>query len=173
VPALHAIRATTDDDHDAVLALVGVAFSDDHRDGQEEVDIVLATWALGDAVDPIDLVAVADGAIVGHVLGARGSLGQLGVIAVAPLAVTPAHQRQGVGTLLMTGLLQRAEAAGWPMAVLLGNPAYYSRFGFEPSGPLGISYSPVGEGSPHFQVKRLGSYDTSCRGSFTYCWEQR
>jgi putative acetyltransferase len=71
----------------------------------------------------------------------------------------------------MTKLLERAEAAGHPLVALLGNPAYYGRFGFEPSGPLDIWYLPVGKGDPHFQVRRLSAFDPSYRGQFTYCWE--
>jgi putative acetyltransferase len=71
----------------------------------------------------------------------------------------------------MTELLRRAEDLGWPLVVLLGSPAYYERFGFEPSGPLGIVYLPVGAGNPHFQVRKLTGYDDSLRGEFTYCWE--
>jgi predicted N-acetyltransferase YhbS len=166
------VRATVEDDHDEVLALVRAAFSDESRDGSEEVDIVLDTWAGGASVLPIDLVAVVDGRIVGHVLGARGQLGQHGVLGVAPLAVAPSHQGRGIGTQLMRELLDRSDAAGWPMAVLLGSPDYYGRFGFEPSGPHGIVYPPVGAGNPHFQVRRLSSYDGRVEGSFSYCWEQ-
>jgi putative acetyltransferase len=55
--------------------------------------------------------------------------------------------------------------------VVLGDPAYYGRFGFEPAGPLGIEYPPVGAASPAFQVRRFAPYDASYRGAFTYCWE--
>jgi putative acetyltransferase len=73
----------------------------------------------------------------------------------------------------MTELLRRVETAGRPLVVLLGNPAYYGRFGFEPSGPLGITYRPVGEDNPAFQVRRFAGYDATYRGDFTYCWESK
>jgi putative acetyltransferase len=165
------VRPTATEDRPQVLDLVRSAFSDESRDGHEEVDIVMNTWTLGEAVRPIDLVAVGNDAVVGHVLGARGRLGERDVIGIAPLAVVPSHQGRGIGTTLMEEFLARADDEQWPMAVLLGSPAYYARFGFEPSAPLGITYPPVGEGSPHFQVRRLTSYDTSWRGTFTYCWE--
>jgi predicted N-acetyltransferase YhbS len=81
-------------------------------------------------------------------------------------------QRQGIGTALMTELLARADAVGWPFVLLLGDPDYYGRFDFEPSGPLGIVYPPVGAHSQHFQIRRVRDLDASAwRGSFTYCWE--
>jgi putative acetyltransferase len=165
------IRDATVGDRDAILRVVRSAFSRDGRDGQEELDIVVNTWRLQAALDGLELVAVEENSVVGYVLGARGDLGGREVVAVAPLAVSPAHQRRQVGSALMKELIRRAEASAYPLVVLLGNPAYYSRFGFEPSGPLGISYPPVGNDDPHFQVRRLAGYDPSHRGNFRYCWE--
>jgi len=163
------LRPTTPSDRPAVLEVVREAFTDDERDASEELDIVRSTWESGRAT--FELVAVVDGAVVGHVLAAEGDLDGVAVVAVAPLAVSPAHQGAGVGTALMSELLRLAEAARLPMVVLLGAPGYYSRFGFEPSGPLGITYEPVGANDPHFQVRRLSSYDRSLNGTFRYVWE--
>jgi putative acetyltransferase len=165
------IRAAGPTDRDSILGVVRQAFSRGGRNGQEEVDIVVNTWRLGAAVDELELVAVDGDSLIGHVLAARGDLGGRQVVAVAPLAVAPSHQGRGVGTALMTELLGRAETAGYPLVALLGNPAYYGRFGFEPSGPLDIWYLPVGKGDPHFQVRRLSAFDHSYHGRFTYCWE--
>lgn len=167
------VRTSRAEDGDAILRLVLAAFSAVDHDGREEVEIVTATWELGATALDLELVAVDDGAIVGHVLAAWGELGGREVVAVAPLAVSPSHQGLGIGTALMTELLHRAEAAGLPLIVLLGNPGFYGRFGFEPSGPLRMAYRAVGEGNPHFQVRRFGGYDESYRGDFNYCWESK
>jgi len=167
------IRVAESDDRDAILKVVREAFSRQGRNGQEEVDIVVSTWRLKAALGGLELVAVEENSVVGYVLGARGDLGGREVVAVAPLAVSTSHQRRGAGSALMRELLDRAEASGHPLVALLGNPAYYRRFGFEPSGPLGIAYLPVGEGDPHFQVRRLTAYNPSYRGSFSYCWEEK
>ncbi len=164
------IRAARRSDHEAILAVVRAAFSDDDRDAHEEVAIVVDTWAVDDPRG-LELVAVEGDAVVGHVLGAPGELVGRDVLGVAPLAVAPSHQREGIGSALMTDLLRRAEDAGWPLVVVLGNPEYYGRFGFEPAEPLEVVYEPVGAENPHFQVRRLSRYDPSLRGSFTYCWE--
>lgn len=166
------IRPTRDRDREAVLDLVREAFSDATRDGHEEVDVVATTWACGDAVRPIDLVAVDGVTVTGHVLGAVGTLGDGHALALAPLGVAPAHQGRGIGSALVREFLRQADEAGWPMVLLLGSPTYYGRFGFEPSSPLGIVYPPVGAGDPHFQVRRLTNFDPSHRGDFVYCWER-
>lgn len=165
------IRPATPGDREGILEVVRDAFSSEDRDGREELDIVASTWELKATPFELELVATEDGVILGHVLAARGDLGGQEVVAVAPLGVMPARQGVGIGSALMAELLRRAEAAAVPMVVVLGDPGYYGRFGFEPSGPLDISYPPVGERNPHFQVLRLAASDPSYRGDFTYCWE--
>ncbi|HEY5250216.1 MAG TPA: N-acetyltransferase [Acidimicrobiales bacterium] len=164
------IRTAASEDHHGVVAVVREAFSAGGRDPQEEVDIVLATWNRGASGEGLELVAVAGDTIVGHVLSAWGRLDHREVVAVAPLSVLPSHQGIGVGRALMTELLHRAASAALPLILLLGDPGYYRRFGFEPSGPLAISYGQPD--NPHFLVRRFPSYDPTYRGSFTYCWEQ-
>ncbi len=80
----------------------------------------------------ISLVAEAEGTVVGHVAvsavfilsGAKGWFG------LGPLSVLPQHQRRGVGSLLMHETLRRLRERGAAGCVLLGEPQYYSRFGF-------------------------------------------
>ena len=158
-------------DRPAIIDLTRAAFTRDGRDGAEEVRIVQDTWTHEAALPGLELVAVALGKTVGHVLGAKGDLGGRAVPGIAPLSVAPGFQRQGVGSALMTELIRRAEDQGWPLIALLGNPAYYGRFGFEAAGALGIVYPPVGPDNPDFMVRRLRSFDPSLRGKFTYCWE--
>ncbi len=114
-----------------------------------------------------------EGRVVGHVLVAEGSLSRRPVPGVAPLAVAPEHQAKGVGSALMTQLIDRADDLEAPMLLLLGSDAYYPRFGFEPAAQLGIVYPPAGPTSTHFQARRLSRYDPSYRGTFAYCWELR
>ena len=166
------IRSATRRDRPAILALVQAAFSNADRDGSEEVAIVRGTWARAAGIVGLELVAVDVGEIVGHALGATGDLEGRPVVAVAPLCVAPSHQGQGIGSALMAEFLRRAEHQKWPLVLLLGDPGYYQRFGFEPAGPLGISYRPVGQDNPHFQVRRLAGFNPSLRGDFTYCWER-
>ena len=164
------IRSTQSNERDAVVAVVQAAFSSDGHDPQEEVDIVTETWARDAAPDGLDLVAVEDTAMVGYVLAARGRLSDTDVLGVAPLAVTPQRQHAGIGTALMTELIARADTNRWQLLLLLGDPPYYERFGFEPAANLGITYAALGGDDPHFQARKLARYESSLRGTFTYCW---
>jgi putative acetyltransferase len=165
------IRPSDASDREAILAVVRDAFSNDGRDPQEEVDVVTATWARDASPEGLELVAVDQATIVGHVLAARGRLAGTDALGVAPLAVVPARQRSGIGTALMTELIARADARGWPLLLLLGGPTYYARFGFEPASGLGITYAALGGPDPHFMARRLHRYDSVLTGAFSYCWE--
>ena len=167
------IRTPRTDEQDAVLEVVEAAFTSPERNADEEVQIVRGTWASGASDARIELIAELDGAMAGHLIAVPGRLdGRATTVAgVAPVCVAPNHQRHDVGSALMWELVHRATDRGWPLLVLLGDPSYYARFGFEPAGPLGLMYAPAGADSPHFQARRLDSYDASLRGTFSYCWE--
>ena len=81
------------------------------------------------------LVAVADDTIVGHVLLTPCTLRLLHedvqAVLVAPIAVAPAHQGQGIGRQLMESGHEIARAMGYDMAFLIGHTDYYPRFGYE------------------------------------------
>lgn len=171
------IRLTTPADRPAVLGLVREAFAVDGRDGSEEVEIVERVWAGPRHLEHLDLVAVeqtSDGeTVVGHVLVSRGAVDDRPALGLAPLAVAPSHQRQGVGTALTEAALCRADAAGEALVVLLGHPGYYPRFGFEPAAPLGLRLTwGLPQQQPEaFMARRLAAYDPSLRGTFRYAWE--
>jgi putative acetyltransferase len=89
----------------------------------------------------LSLVAESDGAIVGHILfspvSLAGSSG-LKLMGLAPMAVAPGHQMQGVGSALVREGLERCRQSGVAAVVVLGHPEYYPRFGFLPSVRFGI-----------------------------------
>jgi putative acetyltransferase len=91
-------------------------------------------------VELISLVAEVQGEIVGHILFSPASMEDAdGIIALAPMAVLPEWQGKGIGSQLVNEGLQACKAYGYSVAVVLGHPDYYPRFGFEPSVNFGIS----------------------------------
>lgn len=107
---------------------------------------------------PLSLVAVADsdGAVVGHVVATRAVLEPTGapVLGLGPLGVVPGAQRRGVGSALMHALLGAAQALDETLVGLLGDPAYYRRFGFGPAAAHGVR-SPDPAWGAAFQVRVL------------------
>jgi putative acetyltransferase len=94
-------------------------------------------------VPTISLVAAVNQVLVGHVLlspvTVDGRAEQLG-LGLAPMAVTPEHQRRAVGTALVREALRRARVLGHGFVVVLGWPEYYPRFGFVPASRFGLGY---------------------------------
>jgi putative acetyltransferase len=90
----------------------------------------------------VSLVAVLDEQVVGHILFSpvtiTSAIGSLPAVGLAPMAVVPARQRQGIGTLLVQRGLDACRHAGCACAVVLGHPHYYPRFGFVPAQRYGI-----------------------------------
>jgi putative acetyltransferase len=86
--------------------------------------------------DSLSLVAE-DDVVVGHILftpvvvesAGRRVLG----MGLAPMAVLPDRQRQGIGSQLVRRSLDILRERGCPFVVVVGHPEYYPRFGFEPA----------------------------------------
>ena len=162
------IRPAQTGDRPTVLALVREAF----RGGEAEAALVEAIWASTGYVAPLDIVAEIDGRIAGHVLVSRGDLDGAPALGLAPLAVAPEHQKQGIGSALVRKAIRVAEAAGEPLILLLGSPAYYGRFGFEPAGRYGVTAVHWRPPRPEdFQLLRLSGSADGLRGAYRYAWE--
>ena len=106
---------------------------EEHAFGQKaEAGLVDALVTGGDAV--VELVAVEDGQVVGHILFSRMHVVQgrnrFPAVALAPLAVEPSFHGSGIGGALVLEAHVRLKAAGETLAIVVGDPAYYSRFGY-------------------------------------------
>jgi putative acetyltransferase len=141
------VRTEEDADVPAIFAVHRACFPSD-----DEARLVDALRAAGRLV--VSLVAVVNEEIVGHVAfspvtaedGATG-------LGLAPLAVVKEHRQKGIGAhLVRTGLLA-CKTADYGWAVVLGDPDYYGRFGFEPASKFGLSDE--FRGGPHFQALEL------------------
>jgi putative acetyltransferase len=86
--------------------------------------------------------AECDQRVVGHILFSpvviAGEQGVIRGMGLAPMAVLPAYQRQGIGSTLVHHGLTRLRHASCPYVVVLGPPEYYPRFGFEPASPYNV-----------------------------------
>jgi putative acetyltransferase len=112
-------------------------------------------------------VAEMDGTVVGHVLGSRAHLEGLPSLGLAPLGVLPEYQGCGAGSALMHAVLGAADALDLPEPILLGDPPYYARFGFELAHLRGV-HPPQPEWAEHFQIRTLSTWTDARRGSFRY-----
>jgi len=98
--------------------------------------------SLRGAPDCISLVATRNGLVIGHILFTPVSLEPAVGVRVAglgPMAVRPEDQRAGVGGQLIRAGLDACRQHGYSAVVVVGHPAYYPRFGFEPAHTRGLT----------------------------------
>jgi putative acetyltransferase len=127
------IRDEVDGDHETVRSVTSRAFDGHpHSSGGEAalVDMLRTAGALS-----LSLVSEDEGGIVGHIAFSPveigdGSIG--GWHGLGPLSVRPDKQGRGIGSELVAEGLRRLQDKGAKGCVLVGEPGYYSRFGFEP-----------------------------------------
>jgi putative acetyltransferase len=174
VPPGIRIEPERDGDQDAIRALLRRAFATDPGVAVL-VDLIRAS---PNYLPELSLVARDDaGGVLGHVMLSwchiveQGASGQTRhrVLTLSPLAVTPTHERRGIGGALVAAGRRGADALGAPLVVLEGSPAYYPRFGFRDCRPFGITidlpdWAPREAGMVH----PLRAYDPAIRGKVEY-----
>lgn len=123
------IRSETAAEWSAIRTVNEAAF-----DTAAEANLVKALRKKGSAV--VSLVAELDGEIVGHILFSPVTLGahpEAKLMGLAPMAVVPEHQGNGIGSALVREGLERCRQLGSQAVVVLGHAHYYPRFGFVPA----------------------------------------
>ena len=121
------IRAERPADRPAIARLNREAFG-----GPGEAELI--DRLRRDGLVAASLVAEADGEIIGHILLSwlEAEIGgrRLAALALAPMAVAPARQRQGSGSQLVIAAIAVARDCGAQLILVLGHPEFYRRFGF-------------------------------------------
>ena len=132
------IRKETSGDAAAIKSLVADAFDDENPSA-----LIDRLRSSGDA--EFSLIAIEHGEIRGYVMLSR-LRADLRALGLGPLAVAPAHQRRGIGSVLVSEALEHAAAAFWEIVFVLGDPLYYARFGFDSALARGFASPYAGPG---------------------------
>ncbi len=124
------IRKERPEDVAAIARVVEAAFHSHPYSNQTEHILVDRLRSAG--VLSVSLVAVLDGVLVGHIAFSPVTIDGKPCrwFGLAPVSVQPAHQGEGIGSMLIRAGLAELERLGCDGCVLLGEPAYYGRFGF-------------------------------------------
>ncbi|MGK7896215.1 MAG: GNAT family N-acetyltransferase [Xenococcus sp. (in: cyanobacteria)] len=131
------IREATDLDLKDVLEVERLAFGRD-----EEAELVRDLLNDPSAQPILSLLAFKDDLAVGHILFTTAHLtnkqNTIAIAILAPLAIVPDFQKQGIGSKLIKRGLQLLSRSGVALVFVLGHPEYYPRHGFKPAGCLGL-----------------------------------
>ncbi len=142
------IRSEMPGDVDAIQRVTELAFREAPHTDHTEQYIVNALRESGQL--SISLVAELNGEIVAHVAISPVVVSESAenCYGLGPISVLPSHQGKGIGSQLMVQVLADLKSRGAEACVLLGDPNYYSRFGFVSEGQLFLAGVPP----EYFQV---------------------
>src|SRR6056300_150572 len=135
------IRLAVETDLDSILKVIETAFSDE----ENKVIMNLVQELSRETTSPSikSLVAEVDNQVIGYVsyspIFLKSNSNISGYI-LAPLAVSPEHQKQGVGSNLITSGIDMLTKDGADVLLVYGDPSYYERFGFKEE--VGRSFVP-------------------------------
>lgn len=130
------IREAKDADLQDVLFIEREAFKSD-----EEANLTWNMLADPSAKPLLSLLAFVEDRAVGHILFTRGVLlgkPEVKVSILAPLAVLPKYQKQGIGGKLIKHGLEFLSQQGVDLVFVVGHPQYYPKYGFTPAYKLGF-----------------------------------
>jgi len=165
------IRSTTASDLKDVLRINEQAFGQD-----DEARLVEAMLRDPSAEPRVSLMALDEDDPVGFILFSAARLdgpeSPASAAILAPLAVVPEAQKQGIGGRLIRAGLDDLAEAGIGLVFVLGHPDYYPRHGFEPAGQYGLRapypIAPEHEGAWMVQALKPGLIGT-LQGTVTCC----
>ena len=137
------IRSETPADEAAISALITAAFLEAEHSGGNEARIVETLREAGSLT--VSLVATENDMIVGHVAFSPVTIDgrSEGWFGLGPVAVVPDRQRDGIGSALIQAGLTQLRVQGSTGCVVLGEPAYYRRFGFTADPKLRLAGVPA------------------------------
>jgi len=131
------IRPERKEEYTAIYEVNKLAFG-----GEEEANLVDDLRKLPNFIPELSIVAIEEDQVIGHILFTPVTIesedGPVPALALAPMAVFPEFQNQGIGSKLIKCGLKKCKESGHEIVVVLGHPPYYPRFGFKNAKEKGI-----------------------------------
>lgn len=139
------IRPEKQNDFEKIYDLVMIAFETAKVSNGKEQDFVNQLRDSVNYIPELALVAEENNQLIGHIMLTknfiRNSGGNAETLLLAPLSVILEYRNKGVGSKLINKSFELAKCMGYKSVILVGDPAYYSKFGFKKSVDFGISCS--------------------------------
>jgi predicted N-acetyltransferase YhbS len=140
------IRQETPSDFSRIYSFVEVAFQTAKVSNGKEKEFVKKLHAGTYYIAKLALVAEENGEIMGHIMLTKTYIatcnGKVEALLLAPLSVALEHRRRGVGSKLVKESFEYAQKMGYTSVFVVGDPAFYCRFGFKPSKHFDITHVP-------------------------------
>jgi predicted N-acetyltransferase YhbS len=138
------IREEKPDDYNKVFHLVERAFLDQAYSDHREHHLVKRLRDSSNFIPQLSIVAEIDGRLAGYILLTEikiaGPAGQYVSLAMAPIAVYPDFQRQGIGSKLIIYAHKKAKELGYRSVVVIGHQDYYPKFGYQLAHKFGLTF---------------------------------
>jgi len=151
------IREDSPLDFASVQRVVTESFTTSPHGYHGEADLVARLRANCNHV--LSLVAMDEQELIGHVLFSSVQIRTASMTiegsGLAPVSVQPARQRTGVGTALINAGLEQLESNHIPFVVVIGDPAYYGRFGFQAAADFQLNHTFDGIPQEYLMVRWL------------------
>lgn len=161
------IRAEQQSDYEKIRHVVTEAFrTAEHSDGNEQ-NLVEALRKSRSFIPELSLVAVKDDELVGHIMFTKAFVNETEVLALAPLSVLPAYQKQGIGLALIKRGHEIAKSSGYKFSVVLGHAQYYPKAGYVPASRYGIK-APFEAADENFMAICLNDTGRRLNGTIRY-----
>lgn len=134
------LRQEQETDYSVTEQVIKQAFAHEKMSDQTEHDLVARLRKTDAFIPELSIVAEVDDKLVGQILLSRVTIGERAVesLALAPVSVVPAFQKQGIGAKLMKAAIEKANELGYTSVIVLGHPRYYPEFGFIPASNWNI-----------------------------------
>jgi putative acetyltransferase len=164
------IRPETHDDYQSIYQLNKTAFGRENE--AVLIDKIRDSY---NYIPTLSLVAIVNDQIVGYIMFSYIDLinhhtfgvNKMKTLGLAPLAVAPTHQKQGIARQLITTGFQLANERGEPLVVILGEPNFYQKFGCLPAMNYQIA-SPFNTATEYWMIKPLENYHDLYKGQVNY-----
>lgn len=161
------IRQENKNDYEEIYNVVKTAFETAEQSDGNEQDLVVALRNSDSFIPELSLVAIKDNKIVGHILFTKIKIGNHEELALAPLAVLPEYQKQGIGSKLIQQGHKIAKELGYHYSIVLGSETYYPKFGYVPAIQYGIK-APFEVSNENFMAIKLNDTDVEIKGIVQY-----
>lgn len=163
------LRQAQDKDIEYIKNVVRAAF---FREGKDEF---FNEWEFTDRVrfdcgflPKLCLIATLNSEVIGYILLSKATISDSHGLALAPIAVSPAHQRIGIGKKLIKEGIKRAQELGYQWIALTGGN-YYFQFGFEDACKYNIILAPNHPENPFLKIMFLNDVNNEISGTMRFC----